>query len=119
MSKPNGFRAVLIGAHDSPLKIAFPLFVLTFPSIFIGYLSRDLFIGFGTNFWNSSLFSFPTNLNLIDAEFAPLFFKLLPVCLSVSGMLSAFILYTFFFKDLYLLKTSQIGKKLYIFLNKK
>ena len=50
LSEPNGFRSVLIGAHDSPIKMALPLFVLTFPSIFIGYLSRDLFIGFGTGF---------------------------------------------------------------------
>lgn len=119
LSEPNGFRSVLIGAHDSPIKMALPLFILTFPSIFIGYLSRDLFIGFGTGFWNNSIFVFPTNLNIIDAEFAPLFFKLLPVCLSISGMFSAFLLYTFFSKDLYLLKTSQIGRKIYVFLNKK
>lgn len=34
-------------------------------------------------------------------------------------MFSAFLLYTFFSKDLYLLKTSQIGRKFYVFLNKK
>lgn len=48
LSNPNGFRSVIIGAHDSPIKMALPLFILTFPSIFIGYLTKDLFIGFGT-----------------------------------------------------------------------
>jgi NADH:ubiquinone oxidoreductase subunit 5 (subunit L)/multisubunit Na+/H+ antiporter MnhA subunit len=56
---------------------------------------------------------------MIDAEFAPLFFKLLPLCLSFTGMFSALFFYTFFSKDLYLLKTSQWGRKFYVFLNKK
>jgi len=119
LSEPNGFKPVIIGAHDSPIKMAFPLFVLSFPSIFIGYCSRDLFIGLGTDFWNNALFIFPTNLNIIDAEFAPQFFKLLPVCLSLTGATLALLFYTFFSKDLYLLKTSVIGRKIYNFLNKK
>ena len=119
LSEPNGFKPIILGAHDSPIKMAFPLFVLAFPSIFIGYCSRDLFIGLGTDFWNNALFIFPTNLNIIDAEFAPQFFKLLPVCLSITGGTLALFFYTFFSKDLYLLKTSTIGKKMYNFLNKK
>jgi NADH-ubiquinone oxidoreductase chain 5 len=119
LSEPNGFKPIIIGAHDSPIRMALPLFILTFPSIFIGYLSRDLFIGLGTGFWNSAIFVFPTNLNMIDAEFAPQFFKLLPVCLSLTGASLALFLYTFSSKDLYLLKTSVIGRKIYTFLNRK
>lgn len=119
LSEPNGFKPVLLGAHDSPFRMAFPLFVLVFPSIFIGYSSRDLFIGLGTSFWNSAIFIFPSNLNIIDAEFAPQFFKLLPVLFSIAGAFFAFFFYTFSSKELYLLKTSNIGKKIYNFLNKK
>jgi len=119
LSDPNGFKPVILGAHDSPIKMALPLFILVFPSIFIGYLSRDLFIGLGSGFWNNAIFIFPTNLNIIDAEFAPQFFKLLPVCLSITGASLALFFYTFSSKDLYLLKTSIIGRKLYNFLNKK
>jgi len=119
LSEPNGFKPVIIGAHDSSIRMALPLFILVFPSIFIGYLSRDLFIGLGTGFWNNALFTFPSNLNIIDAEFAPHFFKLLPVCLSITGALCALFFYTFSSKDLYLLKTSVLGRKLYNFLNRK
>jgi NADH-ubiquinone oxidoreductase chain 5 len=119
LSEPNGFKPVILGAHDSPIRMALPLFILAFPSIFIGYCSRDLFIGLGSGFWNNSIFIFPTNLNIIDAEFASQFFKLLPVCLSITGASSAFLFYTFYSKDLYLLKTSLIGNKIYNFLNKK
>jgi len=119
LSEPNGFKSVILGAHDSPIRMALPLFILAFPSIFIGYLSRDLFIGLGTGFWNNALFVFPNNLNIIDAEFAPHFFKLLPVCLSIIGATFALFFYTFSSKDLFLLKISIVGRKLYTFLNKK
>jgi len=119
LSETNGFKPVIIGAHDSPIKMAFPLFLLVFPSIFIGYCSRDLFIGLGSDFWNNALFVFPNNLNIIDAEFAPQFFKLLPVCLSLTGAFLALFFYTFSAKILYLLKTHKIGRKVFVFLNKK
>jgi NADH-ubiquinone oxidoreductase chain 5 len=119
LSEPNGYKPVLIGAHDAPIRMALPLLILSVPSIFIGYLSRDLFIGLGSCFWNNALFVLPPNLNAIDAEFIPHFFKVLPVCLSLFGASLALFLYTFSSKGLYLLKTSIIGKKLYNFLNRK
>jgi NADH-ubiquinone oxidoreductase chain 5 len=119
LSEPNGYKPVLIGAHDAPIRMALPLLILSIPSIFIGYLSRDLFIGLGSGFWNNALFVLPQNLNAIDAEFIPHFFKLLPVALSLTGASLALYLYTFLSKDLYLLKTSIVGRKLYNFLNRK
>jgi len=46
----NGSRASIEHAHEAPFAMAFPLFVLSIASIFVGYLSRDLFIGLGTDF---------------------------------------------------------------------
>jgi len=119
LSEPNGYKPILIGAHDAPIRMALPLLILSVPSIFIGYLSRDLFIGLGSPFWNGALFVLPPNLNAIDAEFIPHFFKLLPVGLSLTGATLALILYTFSSKGLYVLKTSVMGRKLYNFLNRK
>lgn len=119
LSEPNGYKSVLIGAHDSPIRMALPLFILSFPSIFIGYLSKDLFIGLGTGFWNNAIFIHPTNYNMIDAEFIPQFFKILPVCVSLLGASLAILLYLFMSKELYWLKTSLLGRKLYTFLNRK
>tara|TARA_B100000787_G_C16197703_1_gene302126 strand:+ start:3836 stop:5836 length:2001 start_codon:yes stop_codon:yes gene_type:complete len=119
LSEPNGYKPVLIGAHDAPIKMALPLLILSVPSIFIGYLSRDLFIGLGSPFWNGALFVMPSNLNAIDAEFIPHFFKLLPVGLSLTGATLALVLYTFSSKGLYVLKTSVMGRKIYNFLNRK
>jgi NADH:ubiquinone oxidoreductase subunit 5 (subunit L)/multisubunit Na+/H+ antiporter MnhA subunit len=46
----NGFRVVYELAHESPFARAFPLFILSFASIFVGYISRDRRIGLGTDF---------------------------------------------------------------------
>lgn len=119
LSEANGFKPVILGAHDSSLKMAFPLFILVFPSIFIGYCSRDLFIGFGSCFWNNSIFISPCNLSIIDAEFIPHFFKLLPVILSLFGAFLAIFLYLSSSKILYTIKISEKGRNLFIFLNRK
>jgi len=119
LSEPNGFKSVIIGAHDSPIRMALPLFILAFPSVFIGYLSRDLFIGLGTSFWNNAIFIHPNNYNMIDAEFIPQLYKILPVCFSLLGAGLALSLYLFSSKELYWLKTSLLGRKIYTFLNRK
>jgi NADH-ubiquinone oxidoreductase chain 5 len=46
----NGFRIYYEHSHESFFARFFPLIVLAFASIFIGYISRDMFIGFGTDF---------------------------------------------------------------------
>jgi NADH-ubiquinone oxidoreductase chain 5 len=46
----NGAKIAYEHVHESPLKMALPLFLLSFASIFVGYLSRDMFIGLGTDF---------------------------------------------------------------------
>jgi NADH-ubiquinone oxidoreductase chain 5 len=45
-----------------------PLIVLALGSIFIGYLTRDIFIGFGSDFWGSSIFIFPHNSYNLEAD---------------------------------------------------
>ena len=43
-------RPYLLNAHELTPRRAFSLAVLSLGSIFLGYLARDLFIGFGTSF---------------------------------------------------------------------
>lgn len=119
LSKTRAFKQIILQAHDAPILMAIPLFFLSFGSIFIGYLSKDMFIGLGTSFWNNSIFILPENMIFIDAEFLPTHIKLIPLIFSFSGACSAFYFYTYFTRDLFLLKTSRYGKLLYIFLNRK
>jgi NADH-ubiquinone oxidoreductase chain 5 len=119
LSNPNGYKSVILYAHDSTSLMMLPLAVLTVPSIFIGYLLKDMIIGLGTDFWGNSLLVLPENMNRIDSEFTPQIYKLMPVCLSVIGAGLSFFFYSLGMKSLYQIKVSHIGRNLYNFLNKK
>ena len=119
LSEPNGYKPVIMNAHDSPIRMSLPLAILAIPSIFIGYLSKDMFIGMGTNFWGNALFILPENMNMIDAEFIPQIYKLLPVCCSLIGASLSFLLYSYGKTYLFNLKKTFWGRRIYVFLNKK
>ncbi len=119
LTETNSFKSIIINAHDAPIRMSLPLFFLSIGSIFIGYLSRDLFIGLGTDSWKNALFFHPINYSLIDAEFLPIFIKILPVLLSIIGLLSSFIFYKNYFEILFYLKMSSLGYFFYNFLNRK
>lgn len=84
------------------------LFLLVLPSFFIGYLTKDMFIGVGSNFWGNSLFVLPENLVLIDSEFISIFNKLLVVFLSLLGGIFSYLFYRYSYKRLYLFKIGDI-----------
>ena len=50
LRRPNGLKHFYENAHEAPFRMALPLFLLTFGSIFIGYLSRDMMVGLGSDF---------------------------------------------------------------------
>lgn len=119
LSKPNGYKKVLSYAYDSGFNICFALACLSIPSLLIGYYTKDMIVGVGTHFFGTAIYTNINNMNLFDAEFIPNFYKTLPVKLSLLGVLSAFLLYSFRSDLLFNLKTSLIGKKVYNFLNRK
>jgi NADH-ubiquinone oxidoreductase chain 5 len=113
LSTPAGHKKHFEGAHDAPLPMALPLLILSFGSIFVGYLTKDLIIGVGTDFWNNALYTHPQNMILLEAEFIPHSIKLVPVIFSLIGACSAFIFYTFYSSSLFLLKTNNsLGRTL-------
>ena len=119
LSNPNGHRVVITNAFESGFCISLVLALLSIPSIFIGYWLKDMFVGVGSVGLGTSISVNSLNLDSFDAEFIPLIFKLLPVILSVIGVVFAFFLYTFQLFFLFKLKISFIGRKVYYFLNRK
>ena len=119
LSSPNGYKKVICAAYDSSYQICISLAVLSIPSMFIGYYSKDMIIGMGTDFWGNSIYILPENMNMIDAEFIDHPFKVLPVILSLCGATSSFLLYTFASNKLFNWKVSLLGRRIYNFLNKK
>ena len=119
LTEPAGHKSVIPFAADVPNAITFALGVLAIPSIFIGFYSKDMIVGFGTEFFGTAIYVPSENVNIFDCEFIDLFYKLLPVGLSLTGATLSFILYIFNYKLLFRLKTHFIIKKIYNFFNRK
>jgi NADH-ubiquinone oxidoreductase chain 5 len=117
--KPNGYKSVIGFAKETFDNIFIALCCLMIPSIFIGYLTKDMIVGAGSNFFDFAIYNNPKTLHVFDAEFVEFFYKILPVILSLLGVSLSFFLYNFQSKILFLVKTSNLGRKLYTFLNKK
>jgi len=119
LKNTNAFKQVIEHAHEPSKFMATPLFILSFVSIFVGYLTRDLMIGAGTDFWGNALFILPQQFLLIESEWLNSGIKLLPLIFSLSGATLAFVLYNFKYEDLYKFKLSSVGQYFYLFLNRK
>ena len=49
--------------------MSLPLFLLAIFSITVGFFTKDIFIGFGSDFWDYSIFMLSQNYSLRDIEF--------------------------------------------------
>nr|YP_009485485.1 NADH dehydrogenase subunit 5 [Melosira undulata]AVR57549.1 NADH dehydrogenase subunit 5 [Melosira undulata] len=119
LTKPNSYKIFFLNVKESSYFINFSLILLAIPSIFAGFFLKDILIGVGTDFWGNSLFVLPENMNLIDSEFINIFYKLLPIFLSIIAIFINLVLYTYYKNKLYVLKINFFGNSLYNFLNKK
>ena len=119
LSPANGYRAMREGAHDAPLPRALPLRILRVGSMFMGWFSKDRFMGLGTSFWNNALFTHPERLVRVEAEFLPHSMKLTPVVFSLSGGAAALALFLGAPRLLVAAKRSAAGRRIFTFLNRK
>jgi len=121
LTNPNGPLINYKQIHEGDLFLNVPLIVLAIFSIFFGYLTKDIFIGLGTNFFSdNSLFIHPNHEIMLDTEFAvPILFKLLPFILTVLLSLISIILSEFFPKLLINFKFSKLGYNIFSFFNQR
>jgi len=119
----NGLRTNYEYVHESPLPIKLPLIVLSFASLFVGYTTRDIIIGLGTDFWGNSLFIYPSKLYIIEIEWLNTSIKIIPLIFSFGGIGFAFFNYSILgFKgnfDLLYFKQTKFVRLLHRFLNRK
>jgi len=104
LSNPNGNKLLYLNSHEASWKMGFPLFLLSLSSILVGFLTKDIFIGFGTDFWGSSIFILPYNYSILDIEFISIFFKLMPLLISFLGVTLSFLLYRFYLSNFFFVK---------------
>lgn len=119
LSSSSNSKKVVLNAHEGTIRMSFPLIFLCFLSIFVGLSSKDLFIGFGTDFWGSSLFTTPFKYTLSDIEFINIYFKLFPLAITILGASCSFVLYKYLTTFYYFIKKTIAFKRYYNFFNKK
>jgi NADH-ubiquinone oxidoreductase chain 5 len=121
LTNPNGPVINYKHAHEGDIYMSLPLIILAVFSIFFGYITKDIFIGLGSDFFaDNSLFIHPMHEIMLDTEFAvPALFKLLPLIFTVLLSVLAIILSEFLSKSLMSFKFSRLGYNIFGFFNQR
>ena len=121
LTNPNGPLINYKYAHESDGFMSIPLIILAVFSIFFGYITKDIFIGLGSNFFmDNGLFIHPYHEITLDTEFAvPTLFKILPLILTLLLSLLSVIFSEYTFKGLVYFKLSSVGYNIYGFFNQR
>jgi NADH-ubiquinone oxidoreductase chain 5 len=121
LTNPNGPVNYYKHAHEGDIFISLPLTILAIFSIYFGYITKDIFIGLGTGFFNdNSIFIHPLHEILIDTEFAvPTIFKLLPLIFTISFTIIAIIYSEYLANFINSFKLTNLGKNIYGFFNQR
>jgi NADH-ubiquinone oxidoreductase chain 5 len=86
------YKKYMDHVHDAPIKMILPLIALSFGAIFVGFLSKDMFIGLGTDFFGNSITNSVFNFSAGDPEFLPAIIKNIPLVFTILGFLLSIIL---------------------------
>lgn len=115
LTNPNGPIVNYKHAHESDIFMSIPLILLAIFSIFFGYITKDIFIGLGTNFFvDNSLFIHPSHEITLDVEFAvPTLIKIIPLIFTVVLSFLSIVICEFMSKSLIYFKLSNIGYNIY------
>jgi NADH-ubiquinone oxidoreductase chain 5 len=121
LTNPNGPLINYKQAHEGDIYMSLPLIILAIFSIFFGYITKDVFIGLGSDFFaDNSLFIHPSHEIILNTEFAvPTIFKLLPLIFTISLCILSIILSEFLPKILVFFKFSRFGYNIFGFLNQR
>jgi len=121
LTNPNGPKVYYKHAHEGDLFLSLPLVILALFSIFFGFITKDIFIGLGSNFFiDNSLFIHPINEIMIDTEFAvSTFFKLIPFVFTISFSVVAIIISELFPELVISYKLSRLGYNIFGFFNQR
>ena len=108
-------------AHEGDFFLTLPLVLLALFSIFFGFITKDIFIGLGSNlFVDNGLFIHPIHEIMIDTEFAvPVLFKLLPFIFTISFSIIALTLSELLSELVIYFKLSRLGYNIFGFFNQR
>jgi NADH-ubiquinone oxidoreductase chain 5 len=108
-------------AHEGDVFMSTPLVILGLFSIFFGYITKDLFIGLGSDFFSdNALFIHPHHELMLDTEFAVnTFYKLLPLFFTITLTICSIALTEFYPRLLVGFKLSRFGYNIFSFFNQR
>ena len=92
--KPRCDEKTLAHIHESPKIMLLPLVLLAAGSIFAGVAGYSVFVGDGMDaFWGDSIKVLSTHTALVDSHHVPIWVKVLPLAMGVSGIALAYWMY--------------------------
>ena len=110
-------RNIALNVNESFFLITIVLSVLSFFSIFFGYLFFDIFVGTGNSVFSGVIFNnLDNDINLV--EFLPMHIKLCPLFFSFLGLVF-FLLICYYSSLFYSSYKNYLVSNLYFFLSKK
>ncbi len=83
---------VMAHVRESPNIMIWPLFILGLGSIGAGYIGYEI-TELHNNFWGESIFVAASHRALENAQHVPVFIKILPLALAISGIVLAYFMY--------------------------
>lgn len=110
----NSYKNIIKHVHEGSYLIIVPLLILCFFSIFVGFITKDLFIGLGSNFFKNAIFIQDKNLLILNSEFIPFYIKIIPLFFTILGLF----IFIYFYINMNIIK-DIIYIKIYSFFNKK
>jgi NADH-ubiquinone oxidoreductase chain 5 len=121
MANPLGGITSYKAAHESDIFISLPLILLAIFSIFFGFITKDIFVGLGSDFFaDNSIFIYPDHEIMINTEFAvPSILKLLPFISTIFFSVLAIILSEYLPELIIRFKLSKLGKTIFGFFNQR
>jgi NADH-ubiquinone oxidoreductase chain 5 len=108
-------------AHEGDIFMSLPLIILAIFSIYFGFITKDIFIGLGSDFFSdNALFLHPSQEIMLNTEFfVPVLYKLLPLFFTISLSILSLLFTEFYPKLLIKFKYSVVGYNIFGFLNQR
>jgi NADH:ubiquinone oxidoreductase subunit 5 (subunit L)/multisubunit Na+/H+ antiporter MnhA subunit len=111
----NQFRWNKNKIYEADQLLGLPLLILVVGSIFSGFIFKDMFVGFGSVYFDNSILILSSNSINFDIEKIPLAFKLLPTVFTFLGLSFSYL----FYSSNYIKLMPKFFIYVYIFLNQK
>ena len=117
ITNPNGPLINYKNAHEGDMFMTMPLILLSLFSVFFGYVTKDIFIGLGTNLFNdNSLFIHPLHEITLNTEFGVSYlFKLLPFIFTLSLSVLSIVLIEYIPVLVIYFKLNRLGYNIFSF----